>query len=78
MTIASGCFLVNSRKASGWHDCSKEQPAFISGIITVLSGLKILATSAMKTTPQKTITSASVAWAFFDNSRESPIKSAIS
>jgi hypothetical protein len=37
---------------------SSEQPASLSGSMTVLPGLRILAVSAMKCTPQKTMTSA--------------------
>ena len=39
---------------------ASEQPASVSGISTVFSGERIAAVSAMKWTPQKTITSASV------------------
>ena len=73
-TIWSGCLSLNFLNSSDRHDSSKEHPALISGNITVLLGLRIFATSAINLTPQKTITSASVAWAFLDKSKESPIK----
>ena len=45
---------------------------------TVLSGERIVAVSAMKWTPQKTIASASVAAAWRERPSESPTKSATS
>jgi hypothetical protein len=48
----------------------------MSGRTTIFSGLRILAVSAMNRTPQKAITSASVAAALRDRSRLSPTKSA--
>ena len=42
-------------------EAASEQPASRSGISTVLSGERIVAVSAMKWTPQKTIAAASVA-----------------
>ena len=48
----------------------------MSGRITVFSATRIFAVSAMKRTPQKAITSASVAAALRDRSRLSPTKSA--
>ena len=77
-TMWFGYFFLNFLNSFTWQDSSKEQPALISGRITFLWGLNILATSAINLTPQKTMTSASFFWAFFDRSRESPIKSAIS
>jgi hypothetical protein len=59
-------------------ESSRLQPAFMSGRTTIFSGLNILAVSAMKRTPQKAITSASVACALRDRSRLSPTKSAMS
>ena len=50
----------------------------MSGSTTFFCGLRIFATSAMKRTPQKAMTSASVAAAFLDRSRLSPTKSAMS
>ena len=69
--------------ASGWRafsrcsDCRVTksaigQPARRSGISTSFSGERIFAVSAMKWTPQKTITSASVAAASCDSPSESP------
>ena len=52
------------------------QPASVSGRRTVFSGERIFAVSAMKWTPQKTITSASVLAASMLSPRESPTKSA--
>ena len=49
-----------------------------AGTRTFLSGEMRAAVSAMKWTPAKTITEASVIPAFLDNSKESPRKSAIS
>jgi uncharacterized membrane protein len=48
----------------------------MSGRITVFSGERILATSAMNFTPQKAMTSASVSAALRLSSSESPTKSA--
>ena len=53
------------------------QPACISDSKTVLSGQRIEAVSAMKCTPQNTITWASVLAAFWLNSKESPTKKTI-
>ena len=52
-TKCSGYIFLNFLKSSTLQDSSKEQPALISGSITFLSGLKILATSAINLTPQK-------------------------
>jgi hypothetical protein len=57
-------------------DSASEQPAFMSGIRTVLSGLRIFAVSAMKCTPHWTITSASVLAASLASCRLSPTMSA--
>ena len=54
------------------------QPADMSGMRTLREGLRIFAVSAMNSTPQKTITSASTSVALRASSRESPVKSAIS
>ena len=48
----------------------------MSGMTTVFEGLRILAVSAMKWTPQKTMTSASVPAACWLSWRLSPTKSA--
>ena len=57
---------------------ASEQPAFKSGQITILSGLKSLHVSAMKCTPHITISWASVSAALRAKARESPTKSAMS
>jgi hypothetical protein len=51
---------------------ASEQPALASGIRTVLSGLRILAVSAMKWTPQNTMVEASTLAAMRDRPSESP------
>ena len=57
---------------------ASEQPASMSGSSTVFSGESTEAVSAMKCTPQKAITSASVFAACCDRASESPTKSATS
>ena len=52
---------------------ASEQPAFCAGSSTVLPGLSILAVSAMKRTPQKTMMSLSVWAALRLSSSESPV-----
>jgi len=54
---------------------ASEHPAFSEGRRTVLSGLRILAVSAMNFTPQKTMMSLSVVAALRLSSKESPTKS---
>jgi len=54
------------------------QPDPASGSKTALSGDSMDAVSAMKCTPQKTITGAFISAAFLLNSSESPTKSPIS
>ncbi len=54
---------------------ASEQPPFSVGSRTVLAGFRILAVSAMKRTPQNTITDLSVSAARRLNSSESPWKS---
>jgi nicotinate-nucleotide pyrophosphorylase (carboxylating) len=53
-------------------EAEREQPAPRSGRSTVFSGERILAVSAMKWTPQKTIVPASVAAAWRESPSESP------
>jgi len=77
-TVASGCFCFIATSASGVTMFAIGQPACASGINTVLCGLRILAVSAMKCTPQNTMTSASVAAASRLRPRESPRQSAMS
>ena len=57
---------------------ASEQPASRSGSSTVFFGERIAAVSAMKWTPQNTITDASVAAACCESPSESPTKSAMS
>ena len=59
-TTASGKRAFHSRNSSAVIEVASEQPARKSGSNTVFSGQRIAAVSAMKCTPQKTITSASV------------------
>ena len=59
-------------------ESASEQPAPRSGISTVFSGESTEAVSAMKWTPQKAITEASVSAAARDRPSESPTKSATS
>ena len=71
-TIAPGFSAFHVRSWSAVIDDASEQPASGSGISTVFSGERILAVSAMKWTPQKTIASASVAAAWRERPSESP------
>src|SRR5208283_3028096 len=64
--------------ASTWIISAMGQEASISERSTVFSGESIDALSAIKSTPQKTMTSQSIAAAFRESSRESPTKSAMS
>ena len=66
-----GCLAWKARSWSGVIESAKEQPASRSGISTVLSGHRIDAVSAMKCTPQKTMTEPSA----FAASRERPSES---
>ena len=59
-------------------ESASEQPAAASGMSTVLAGLRIFAVSAMKCTPQKTMTDASTWAATRDSASESPTWSAMS
>jgi hypothetical protein len=67
---------MKARNSSGGQPSAREQPASRSGTTTVRSGFTILAVSAMKWTPQKTITSRSTRFAAWASARESPTKSA--
>ena len=67
-----------SRIWSGVHIWAIEQMASGSGMSTVFEGFRILAVSAMKETPQKTMTSASVSDAAMERPSESPTLSAMS
>ncbi len=77
-TLAPGCSAFHARSWSASIESESEQPASRSGISTVLPGERIEAVSAMKWTPQKAITSASVAAAWRESWSESPVKSATS
>ena len=67
-----------ARSWSALIESESEQPASGSGISTVFSGERMEAVSAMKCTPQKTITSASVEAASRESPSESPMWSATS
>src|SRR2546427_642243 len=58
---APGCSSFQARSWAAVMLSAREHPASMSGMSTVRSGERILAVSAMKCTPQKTMTSASVA-----------------
>ena len=77
-TIAPGCLAFQARSWSAVIESASEQPASMSGISTVLCGESTDAVSAMKCTPQKAITSASVFAACCESPSESPTKSATS
>ena len=77
-TSAPGCSAFQARSWSASIESLSEQPAPRSAISTFLSGQRIEAVSAMKWTPQKSITSASVAAAWRESPSESPTKSATS
>jgi hypothetical protein len=77
-TIAPGCFAFHARSWSAVIESASEQPASRSGSRTVLPGERIEAVSAMKWTPQKAMTSASVSAARRESPSESPTKWATS
>src|SRR3546814_7026349 len=58
--IWSGCASRKRLNCSGGQLSSRLHPASMSGRMTVFSGLRIFAVSAMNLTPQKAMTSASV------------------
>jgi hypothetical protein len=72
-TTASGCSAFILRSPATVTMSAIGQPARFSGMSTSLSGERIEAVSAMKCTPQKRITDASVAAALRASSRESPV-----
>jgi hypothetical protein len=74
-TTASGSRAFSRRSESAVTKSAIGQPALRSGISTVFDGDRIFAVSAMKCTPQKTMTSAFVAAASCDRPSESPTKS---
>src|SRR5271169_6305611 len=67
-----GFVACNAANLGAGQLSSSEQPAFLSGSTTILFGFKIFAVSAMKCTPQNTMTSAFVLAACCDNPSESP------
>jgi len=75
-TGASGWRSRRSLTSAAVIDSASEQPAAVSGMRTVFSGLRILAVSAMKCTPASTITSASVFAPLWASASESPVMSA--
>ena len=75
---APGCLAFQARSCGAVIESASEQPASGSGSSTVFSGERIEAVSAMKCTPQKAITSASVRAACCERPSESPTKSATS
>ena len=77
-TSAPGCSAFQARSWSAVIESESEQPASGSGMSTVFSGDSTDAVSAMKCTPQKAITSASVAAASRESWSESPVRSATS
>ncbi len=77
-TIPPGCSSRHFRTSAAVMVSAREQPAARSGNRTVRSGASSFAVSAMKWTPQNTITSASLRAANRDRARESPTWSATS
>ena len=67
-----GCLSLSSARPAGSIMAAMGHNAPLEGISTVFSGESILALSAMKSTPQNTITSASVFDARMLRSSESP------
>ena len=74
-TGTPGYLALSLRTSSAVIDAASEQPATRAGSRTVRLGLRILAVSAMKRTPQKTMMSASDTAALRLSSSESPMKS---
>lgn len=68
-----GCSFLSSIRSDGSTIAAMGQRAVLSGRIMFLWGLRILADSAMKLTPQKMMLSASRAVAFLASSSESPV-----
>jgi len=77
-TAAFGCFAFSSFKLSIVIMFAIGQVASLAGSKTFEFGFRILAVSAIKSTPQNTIILASVLAAFLARSNESPKKSATS
>ena len=77
-TTAPGCAFRYAARSAPVIMSAIGQPASSRGSRTVFSGERIAALSAMKWTPQKTITSAVVFAASCESPSESPVMSAIS
>jgi hypothetical protein len=73
MVTEPGYLACQARNLSAGQPEASEQPALRSGMITLRVGFRIFAVSAMKCTPQNTITSASVFLAAWASCSESPI-----
>ena len=79
MTPASGCSFLAFINSSSGNMCAIGHSASKSGMTIFLSGFKMYAVSAIKSTPQNTTKSlSSISDALIHNSNESPKKSAIS
>ena len=66
-------FYLNVLSNGGGQLSLSEQPALRAGITTLFDGFKILAVSAMKCTPAKTIISAGGFFFFFSKPTKTPI-----
>ncbi len=77
-TAAPGNFSFQATSSLAVMEAASEQPAARSGRSTIRSWFRIDAVSAMKCTPQKTMTGASVRAAACDSFRESATRSATS
>ena len=71
-TYRSGCAALMAASFSAGQESASEQPASISGRSTRLVGFTILAVSAMKCTPQKTIVAFFASAALYARPSESP------
>jgi hypothetical protein len=71
-TTAPGFSAFHARSWSAVNESASEQPAFASGISTRFCGARILAVSAMKCTPQKTMVDCGAVAAIRDSASESP------
>ena len=78
ITLYPECSALNLRRSSALQLSANEQPAFISGMSTFLSGQRIFIVSPIKCTPHITNISACTRVACCASARESPMKSAIS
>ena len=71
-----GYFRSHSEKNGAGQPSAREHPASRSGTTTVFSGVRIFDVSAMKWTPQKTMTGFGDSFPLRASSSESPTKSA--